>query len=713
MRYFLYLLAVILCVNSSVRAQQKSEDATETTAAKTEKFFLRASDDARDLHFEISEQLQPRLRRGDSVVWMGEIIPSWSNTSQMMDNVYFSQAAFAPDGKSILVAAGRVTRLYAVSDGAIITDLSGKIGSQFAFSPDSLRVASVFRGSDEKPFVRIWNLARNDGEADWPLPAFERDVSGFEFYYKENSLFWSVEKLAWSPDSATIYLGLSLSRRIMVPADVRPEISEHWAELAALEVGTGQFRWQTALGEPTTRSFNDIFLNFALSGDGKRLGCGVNGLTRLVDAQSGAILQTDIDSWAQNAGFSGDSRIFFVAARNEAHFYRARDGIFVGARALTDFSPVPPYLVGRLPYLDQHGGVITTERGKFPLATMWRRGYDWEIQGARVRHLEGFFNLVWSPQGRALTFDSDYIYRWNASMTRIEARYEHPFRDVQFAQVEADERTLWVWGNLWSSDLQDRYTRFHKIIAGLADGSHIAALKIDLTSDNWKVMWSKPFGIYGISLSPDRKLGAMTEWRGLYDKKNFGSGPEGPLVSRTQIFDARSGRVRASIDVPFFASDASISNAQPAERLVVIHRQGAWETRLFALEKAPRQLWNEQVGGGFFIPGSADIFSGGWRINWRDPSQRVLFRNLNMLGYTKRGIFALRQVPDYRTAPAELSVDGNGNQHIIIDRNGRTLWILPKASLGEQLLDFAPNGEAVTLDGRNVLNFWRVQKSRD
>ena len=706
MRLFLCLLAIIGCANFHlILAQSNNEITGEIEPVKAEKFFLRDSDPARDLRFEISDQLTPRLLRGDSVVWQGEALPSWPNQTTA-DSLLFSRARFSPNGQFILVAAGRVTRLYAVKDGAIKADLTGQVSRQFRFSPDSVRIASIY-GSR----IRVWNLARNAREADWSVPAFERNMGDLKFYAEGNPLSWEVEELVWSPNGAAIYLGLSLERRIVVPHSVRSETSVYWAELAALEVDTGQLRWQTPLQGPITPFYSDTFPNFVLSADGARLGCGVNGQTRLVDTQSGAILQTDTDSLFQNAGFSGDSRLFFVASHNEARLYRARDGLFVGTRTLTGFSPKSVYNPGQLPRLDQHGGAIITDKGRFPLATMWKRGYDWEAQGARARRLAGFSNITWSPRGRAITFDANYLYRWNASMTRIEARYEHPFRDVRFAQVDGDEKTLWVWGDYYYSDHRESYTRFTKVIGEAESGSYVAAFKIDLTNDQWQLVWHKPFGVYGLSLSPDAKLGAITQWQDQPYNDDSGHTSRRSSVSGTQIFDARSGRIEANIDVPFFAGDVSISNQRLGGRLVMVHRQRAWETRLFVLEETPRQLWNAQVGGGFFIPGNFDLFNGEMRVNTRNPRQITRFPNLNMRAYTRRGIFAFRQIPNYRTAPTTRNIDGNGNQHLIVDRNGQTLGILPRASLPEQLLDFAPNGQAVTReDSGAALNFWRVQK---
>ncbi len=715
MRLSLCCLALICSAYiTPVFAQPQSQTTQRVETVPAEKFFLRASDPARDLRFEISEKLRPRLLRGGSIIWVGGELPLWPQQTEMLPlGQHFRRAVFSPDGKLILVSGGKVARLYAVSDGAIVADLSRQVGSVFAFSSDSARIASVVRGENERPIISIWNIARDAAEHQWPLSAFERNVSGYEFYYKDSPSYRMVKELAWSPDDTTIYLGLSEQGRIVVPRDVRGETSVHWTELAALEVGTGQYRWQTPLEGPITRSYSDTFFNFALSPDGARLGCGVNGRTRLVDTRSGAILQTDVDLWFQNAGFSGDSRLFFVAARNEAHFYRARDGRFVGTRTLTGFSPTSVYNPGQAPYLDQHGGVITTSKGQFRLATMWKRGYDWDGQGARVRRLDAFYNIAWSPQGRAVTFDNHYIYRWNASMTRIEARYEHPFRRVESAQIDADEKTLWIWGDYYAEDLRHSYTRFYQTIGENESGSHVAAMKLDLTNDQWQLTWRRPIGIYGLLLSPDLKLGAVTQHIGQPYNSQSSRVSRRLAVSDTEILDARSGRVIASIKTPIFAGDVSISNPRPGGRLVTIHRSRAWETRLFVLEGEPRQLWNEQIGGGFFIPGSSDLFIGEQRVNTRAPRQITRFRGLNMVYYTRRGIFAYRQVSNYRTASPDQNIDGNGSQHIIVNRDGETLGILPQASLSEKLLDFAPNGQAVTREGDGSgLNFWRVQKPR-
>ena len=179
MQRFLIPILAALCniaAGNTVLAQAEGAVIQETEA---EKFYQRALDPQRRLRFEVSSRGRPRLWSGGAVLWQGAPLPP---TPQ----VYDQRASFSPDGaRLLLVAAGSATRLYNVQTGQVEADWTAQaqIGLNFAFAPDSMHVASQIYDSNSKPVIVVWNIARNSREATLPVPSFERDVRGIDFYF--------------------------------------------------------------------------------------------------------------------------------------------------------------------------------------------------------------------------------------------------------------------------------------------------------------------------------------------------------------------------------------------------------------------------------------------------------------------------------------------------------------------------------------------------
>ena len=638
------------------------------------------------------------------MLWQGAPLPP---TPQ----IYDQRAAFSPDGaRVLLVAAGSATRLYNVQTGQVEADLTAQaqIGLTFAFAPDSMRVASQIYDSNSKPVIVVWNIARNSREAALPVPSFERDVRGIDFYFGPgHKPSWSVKKLVYSPDGETLFVGLSTWAETKRPAWATRISTVSWAQVAALDARSGQARWQKPLSGPLKRFGAEEFSNFALSSDGGRLVCGVDGNTRLLDTRDGAVLQTDVDFPRQEAGFAPGGRVFFVASRNEARLYRALDGRFLGARALPGFNIYSPENELQPPRLSRGAGSLITYNGQFGLGEMWRRGYDWAAQKLLLRLLDGFQHIAWSPHGRAVTFDRrgdwGYAYRWNTSMTRIEARIEHPFREIHAAQLDADERTLWVWGRAvggsWAED-----SPFEDELSNTNGWPRAAAWKWNLESGASRIVWQKAVGSFSqikdIALSPDQRIGAIAYGKQPGSTSSLGNGKPDLSLSQVQLFRAREGDLVATIPLPFYTGEVAISNPRRGGRLLLINRLRAYESRLFVLGKTPVSKRNAQIGGGwFFTSGSSDLFGGNRRLDALTGRGKAKFPNLNLRRFVGRGILASRLAP----------ISHEPKMSVVVDRDGRELLTLPFEDWREPLLGFAPDGTAVTAS-EDGLKFWRSQK---
>lgn len=121
------------------------------------------------------------------------------------ERVYFWQAAFSPDSKSIaILPSEHVVRLLDIASTKLISSFEYRDGwiSDLSFSPNGQRVAACGEGIAKKSgqqfgFIRIWDVSSGRIIADIKRP----DV-------------WGVTAIAFAPDGRTLSAGLSDGRLV-------------------------------------------------------------------------------------------------------------------------------------------------------------------------------------------------------------------------------------------------------------------------------------------------------------------------------------------------------------------------------------------------------------------------------------------------------------------------------------------------------------------
>jgi WD40 repeat protein len=413
-----------------------------------------------------------------------------------------SNAIFSPDGSTIaLTSFDGLVRGFDSLTGGKLFDLGAQAVDVFLFSPDSRRVATVFRGDNRNRQAIVWDTK---GRQTATLGMHRDQINSLTFSPDSRTLVTTSKDdtaIIWDIDAHRARLTLrheSESAFLSDNSGVRKAVFRPDGQRLVTISGTRIYLWHARSGAKISSTSNiSPFVNCKFNADGARIACGTGGygqIDRVLIYESSnlhlitefsAAIHGDSDELFDPAGAhilttstEGSARLWNISDHSAETILEA-DGSAANSATFDnhDDRVAAAYDSGLVRIwntkswkvtvdLKGHSGPVRTvvfsaddlrllSGGNDRTARIWDAGTGKELV-VLGGHAGSITTAVFDPtRPRVLTASEDNLLRvWNAATGSLLAsldRHRGPVRQISFSRdgrrfvTASDDGTAWVW----------------------------------------------------------------------------------------------------------------------------------------------------------------------------------------------------------------------------------------------------------------------------